>query len=179
MTAPALVRPGRLDDVAGLAAVERAAGEPFRTVGLAAVADDDPPPPTTYRAAVVDGRLWVATVADALVGYAYALDLDGQPHLEQISVRPEAWGHGIGTGLVDAVAEWARPRGPTLTLSTFRDVPWNGPWYARRGFTVVAPADHGPRFTALRRHEADLGLDVAARVIMVRDLARPAADLPG
>ena len=30
---------------------------------------------------------------------------------------------------------------PTLTLTTFRDVPWNAPYYERMGFVVFEPAD--------------------------------------
>jgi hypothetical protein len=55
-------------------------------------------------------------------------------------------GRGTGSRLL---AEVIRQAGPGLTLLTFRDVPWNGPWYARRGFTELAEADWGP---GLREH---------------------------
>lgn len=134
------------------------------------VAADDPPDAATYRAAVDDGRIWVADDG-TIVGYAWAIDLDGQPHLEQLSVLPDRNGRGVGTALIEAVVGWARRRGgESLTLSTFRDVPFNGPFYERRGFVTVPDGELGERFEALRRHEAELGLDVDARVIMRRRL---------
>ena len=34
---------------------------------------------------------------------------------------------------------------PRITLSTFRDVPWNRPFYERRGFRVVDPGGLPPQ----------------------------------
>ena len=38
---------------------------------------------------------------------------------------------------------------PCLTLTTFRDVPWNAPWYSRLGFE---PAPDEPRLAELLRN---------------------------
>lgn len=167
----ASIRPAVADDVVALGPIEVAAGRRFLEVGMPEVAGDDPPDDDIYAEAVADGRIWVAEVDGAVVGYAWAIDLDGQPHLEQLSVRPEHNGSGLGSALIDAVADWARARGGTsLTLSTFAELPFNAPFYARRGFEVVPAGAHGERFEALRRHEAELGLDVDARVVMRRPL---------
>jgi hypothetical protein len=37
---------------------------------------------------------------------------------------------------------------PAVTLRTFRDVPWNGPFYLRRGFAVVDSAALSPGHVA-------------------------------
>ena len=67
--------------------------------------------------------------------------VDGHAHLEQISVLPEHGGQGIGTQLLDAVAGWATGQGHAeVTLTTFRDVPFNAPLYAKRGYEVVPEA---------------------------------------
>ena len=61
-------------------------------------------------------------------------------HLEEIDVHPDHSRRGVGTRLVLHVCEWAAGQEYQLvTLTTFRDVAWNMPWYARLGFAVVPP----------------------------------------
>ncbi|WP_421121935.1 GNAT family N-acetyltransferase [Aquihabitans daechungensis] len=167
-----VVRVATRADVDALPGIEAAAGERFRTIpALAFVADHDPSfAPEIVAAALDEGRLWVATVGRHVVGYALALDLDGQPHLEQISVLPEWSGHGVGRTLIDAVAAWAAGRSTSLTLATFRDVDWNAPLYAHLGWEPMTDAevDADPRLVAVRDHEAEHGLDPADRVFMRR-----------
>jgi hypothetical protein len=40
-----------------------------------------------------------------------------------------------------------------VTLTTFRDVPWNAPYYQRLGFEVIQPTEWGPQLTDLVRVE--------------------------
>ena len=76
---------------------------------------------------------------------------------------------------MEAVIAWANRAGhPAVTLTTFRDIPWNAPFYARAGFRVLASAELGPGLAALVRDEAARGLDPSERVVMRRDLAGPA-----
>ena len=65
----------------------------------------------------------------------------------------------------------ARESGSTvLTLRTYRDVPWNAPFYARLGWTPLPEAGWGPGMHALVEAEDVDGLDVTQRVAMVRAL---------
>jgi hypothetical protein len=57
-----------------------------------------------------------------------------------------------------------------LTLTTFAQVPWNAPYYARCGFRVLDEAELTPGLRAIRHREAGLGLDRWPRVCMRRDL---------
>ena len=162
-------------DAAALPMIEAAAGERFRTIPeLAFVADHEPSfSPDVLDPALAEGRVWVAEDKEKLVGYALALDLDGQPHLEQISVLPSWSGRGVGRALIDAVAAWARGSdAPCLTLATYRDVPWNAPLYAHLGWTVVPEEDvvADPRLVAVRDEEAEHGLDPDARVFLRLEL---------
>lgn len=92
-------------------------------------------------------------------------------HVEQISVDPRYARRGLGRRLLDRVVEVARRRGfDALTLTTFRDVPWNAPYYRRCGFRVLADDEIGPDLRRVRDHETSLGLDPARRVCMRRDL---------
>ena len=46
-----------------------------------------------------------------------------------------------------------------MTLTTFADAPWNGPYYRRLGWRDLPAAELGPELASIRRHEASLGLD--------------------
>jgi len=165
------VRAARPDDLPRLGPIEVAAGQLFRTVGLDDIADDEGFPIEVLDAARADGRLWVVAHRGEAVGYALVLQLDEQVHLEQLSVDPDHGRRGLGAALVEAVARWAAGRGaPDLTLTTFRDVAWNRPYYERQGFTVVPDEAWSSTLRALVAHEATEGLDPATRVVMRRPL---------
>ncbi|MGZ6673473.1 MAG: GNAT family N-acetyltransferase, partial [Solirubrobacteraceae bacterium] len=75
----------------------------------------------------------------------------------------------VGAALVEHLAALAAAEGrPALTLTTFRDVPWNAPYYERLGFRVVAPADQGPELAAVVAEEAERIPGDAPRVAMRR-----------
>ena len=167
------IRLARPDEVDALAGLERAAGEMFRQVGLDAIADDPEPPAESYLDAIAAETIWMAELGGEPVGYAWGEDLGGlgdpSPHLEQVSVPPAYGGRGIGTALVEETVAWARRvGGHELTLTTFRDVPFNRPWYEHRGFQVVADEELSERLRAVRAHETERGIDVAPRVVMRR-----------
>ena len=165
------IRPAVVADGPALRDVEREAGELFREVGMDHIADDEPPSETTLAAYAVAGRSWVATDGDRVVGYVIVDVVDGAAHVEQVSVRPDQQGRGVGRALLDQVADWARDTGrPAITLTTFTDVPWNRPLYEHLGFRVLAEAEIGPELSALRATEAAHGLDPDTRVCMRRDL---------
>ncbi|RZT83419.1 N-acetylglutamate synthase-like GNAT family acetyltransferase [Pseudonocardia sediminis] len=167
-----MLREASVGDVAVMRAVERAAGEPFRGLGMDAVADDEPPPVAVLREFVDDGRAWVVERDGEVVAYLVAAVVDGCGHVEQASVHPDHAGHRYGAALVEHLASWSRERGhPALTLTTFRDVPWNGPYYARCGFRTLDDDELGPGLRAIRADEAARRLDRWPRVAMRRDLS--------
>jgi GNAT superfamily N-acetyltransferase len=164
-----VIRPARPADYEVLRAIERRAGERFRTVGMPEIADDEPYSADEMAAAAV---ILVATEADEPIGYALVQIVDDHAHLEQLSVLPEHGGSGVGTTLLDAVATWARSRGDeVITLTTFRHVSFNAPFYARRGFVEVPASAWSPAIERLVTTEAAHGLDPEARVVMSRQLA--------
>jgi GNAT superfamily N-acetyltransferase len=98
------------------------------------------------------------------VGFALVKMLaDDLPHLEEIDVHPTHGRRGLGTALVRAVCEWATASGYVmLTLTTFRAVPWNLPFYGRLGFVEIPRETLRPELSA----EAHRGLDPDTRVVM-------------
>jgi GNAT superfamily N-acetyltransferase len=169
---PVVIRRGRPDEVEQLRDVEREAGRRFADVGLADVAAHEPMAADVLAAYAADGRCWVALDDGAVTGYVIVEVVDGCAHVEQLSVLPEQQGRGHGRRLLDEVERWAAGQGlAALTLTTFADVPWNRPLYEHLGFRVLAEAEFTPPLVAIRRAEAELGLDPSTRVVMRRELS--------
>ena len=170
------IRPARPDDFARLQEIERAAGEAFRPLGMDLVADDEPFTDAELAAYQEDGRAWVAVDADDVpAAYLLVDEVDGTGHVEQVSVHPEHARQGFGRALIDVAADWSARRGlPALTLTTYAEVPWNGPYYQRLGFRTLAADEVPPGIARIRARERAHGLDRWPRVTMRRPLA-PAA----
>lgn len=162
-----MVRPAREDDLARLADVEVAAGRAFADIGMTAIAEDAPFTVDELRPYQRDGRAWVA--GDPPYAYLIADWVDGDLHIEQVSVHPDRAGQGIGRRLIEHVAAWA---GTPVTLTTFADVPWNAPYYERLGFRRLRDDELTPGLRAIRAGEAARGLDRWPRVAMRRELQR-------
>ncbi|WP_433419201.1 GNAT family N-acetyltransferase [Microtetraspora malaysiensis] len=154
-----MIRWADKEDLAGLVQVELAADRTFVPLGIVF------PPGTTMIEECDDpGRVIVA--GRPPVGFALLGQVDGSTHLDQLAVDPDHQGQGVGTRLIEAVCDAAAAMSDGITLTTFRDVPWNAPWYARRGFEVLPPESWGPELRALVEHERALGLEIAPRVVM-------------
>lgn len=155
-----------------LPAIERDAGRLFIGYGLPDSVFADATSAEELQEAQEDGLLWVAVGPERVpVGFALVDVVDGAAHLEEIDVHPDHGRRGIGVSLVRTVCDWAREAGyPAVTLTTFRDVPWNAPFYASLGFVAI-PADRlGPVLSELLREEAERGLEPEKRVVMRRVL---------
>lgn len=162
------IRPAALREFGLLPAIEAEADQALEALDPAlSVADLPPPTVEDFAGAfhvIVAGRPPVAFVRLAVV--------DGQAHLEQLSVSLDHARRGIGRALVMAAKRWAVEAGfHLMTLTTFRDVPFNAPFYASCGFAVVPIQDQGPELKAQRTQEAELGLDLRGpRVAMSAQL---------
>lgn len=167
------VRAARVGDGPALQQLELLAGERFREVGLAEVADHAPPAVEALDGYAAAGRIWVAVDDDAPVGYVLVEVVDGNAHIEQLSVRPDHQGRGVGRALLERVRAWAAEGDRSaITLTTFTHVPWNRPLYEHLGFRVLADPEIGPGLRAVREHETARGLDPGTRVCMRLDLQR-------
>ena len=119
-----------------------------------------------------EGHLWVALLDDVAVGFARVELIEGDAaHLEEIDVDPAHGRRGLGTRLVLHVCDWAARNGiGSVTLTTFREVAWNMPLYARLGFEIVPHAQLSPALCAIVEDETRRGLDPTRRVVMRRPL---------
>ncbi|GAA1605587.1 MULTISPECIES: GNAT family N-acetyltransferase [Kribbella] len=165
------IRTAHRDELPVLQTLELAAGVLFREIGMTDVADHPPPALEVFEHARAAGQLWVAADdADRPAGFVLVELVDDGVHIEQVSVHPEYQGRRIGRQLIEYVDAWAAGRGyPVLTLSTFRSVPWNGPYYARLGFEELPELT--PGLARIRAAETAFGLDPAERIFMLRKVA--------
>ncbi len=117
-----------------------------------------------------DQAVLVLVVGDPSVGFACVDLVDGAPHIWQLSVHPGHGRRGLGRALVEAVCDWARTeRFEVITLTTYRDVPWNGPFYESLGFSTIGVLR--PGLLAIREHERitgddDFGPRVAMQLVL-------------
>jgi GNAT superfamily N-acetyltransferase len=119
--------------------IENEADRRYTRVGLRQIVDMPSAALASLEQGRRGGRLWVAvSPLGRIVGFALMKQPGGLAWLDQLSVL-DAWqGRGLGTALIDRTAATARALGfDALYLSTYRDVPWNGPFYAKRGFKEV------------------------------------------
>jgi predicted N-acetyltransferase YhbS len=166
------IRQARVEELPLLQEIERASGELFAEIGLNRVAEDEPLPLDFLRDQQRLGLVWVAADAsDRPVGSAATRELDGALHIEEIAVHPAHGRRGLGKRLIETLCDWARGQGyPAITLSTFRDVPWNAPYYARIGFRVLEESETSEGLSALLNQE-EQAWHPLARVCMRRDLS--------
>ncbi|MDT0302166.1 GNAT family N-acetyltransferase [Streptomonospora wellingtoniae] len=151
----------RWADVGSAREAGLAAGTMFAEAGLA-LPPDDP-------REVLLGARWVLVAHEPVRGFAAVGVLDGAAHLEELAVHPECGRRGVGSALLEAVCGLARCEGfAAVTLTTFRDVPFNAPWYRRRGFAELPSAAWGPGLREQWRREEEAGIAVAPRVAMRR-----------
>jgi len=129
----------------------------------------------TFADAQENGRLWVALADGQPVGFALVVMLAGDlPHLDEVDVEPAHGQRGLGTALVRAACDWAsRAVYAELTLTTFRAVRWNMPFYARLGFVVIPEPELRPELMDVVLEEESRGMPREGRVVMSYKCPRP------
>jgi GNAT superfamily N-acetyltransferase len=167
-----LIRTACPADIPKLASVERSAASVFREANLTWVAEGETLPPASLADFCREGTLWVAvTNDDEPVGFLAAHELDGALHIAEVSVTRSHQRQGIGARLISTVMEHARTAGVgVMTLTTYRDLAWNGPFYAKLGFSEIKAEDAGPGHLRKIDEEAMAGHDPSRRCVMAKNL---------
>ena len=153
-------------EVALLPEIERRACDLFLAIPATASLPSSLTLLTNFEAAQRAGLLWVARTGGSPVGFALLESLGDGLHLEELDVLPEHGRKGIGRALVREVCRYAEAQRSVLTLCTFRDVPWNAPFYERCGFRALREDELWPALWARVEDEAAHGLGADLRVAM-------------
>lgn len=158
-------------DIGALLQVERRAAELLLGHGAYDLFAMHSLSPQNLRDGIAHGILRVAEVGGQTVGFALCGEMDGHAHLFEMDVVPEHGRCGIGGALLESVCNEAAMRGfSAMTLTTLRDVPWNAPFYAKRGFSELAETEWGRGLHEVVARERMLGYPMRLRVAMRRIL---------
>jgi len=139
------IQPGLLEDIPALQGIEQSAGQRFLSYpGLEWIADDSVMSREAHKRAIDSGLSFTAVTYPAggtqpkTVGFICAELVGDQMHILELSVAMASQGKGIGKALVNYLIDKARALGLiAMTLTTFREVAWNEPFYQHLGFFTV------------------------------------------
>jgi GNAT superfamily N-acetyltransferase len=99
-------------------------------------------PPEAYRPHLLAGTLWVVDEEDRPIAFLAARAYGKRLHIDELDVVRRHQGQGLGRQLLNCAIEHARIHNfACLSLTTFRAIPWNAPFYARLGFEEWDPQD--------------------------------------
>jgi len=136
-----VIRLAREADLPVLSDIELSAAETFDRYGKP-LADLERTPDQHWAAHLSAGLLWVAEApAGGLVGFLAGNRRDGGLYVAEVDVRSDQQRQGVGRRLMQAAIDQARSEGlRSLTLTTFRGIPWNAPFYRSLGFRELDAA---------------------------------------
>lgn len=163
------IRQARPADAALLPAVESSAGALFATVpGYEWIARSEGHSETAFRNYIANGNAWVAADSqDQPAGFVLVSNLGTGLHIDELSVSAAHQRQGLGRQLIERIQNVAIARGcASVTLTTFRDVAWNRPYYEHLGFEVC-DVSRAPVLEAVMLKEAEYGLQFCDRCFMI------------
>lgn len=134
---PAHIRPALPDDAPLLPRIELSAAQVFRALdGLSWLADTVTMSVERHQQLIALSTCWVVVDADAQPQGFLSAERQGDAlHIHEVSVAQSMQGQGWGRKLVETAMESARSTPlRSVTLTTFKHVPWNAPFYSRLGF---------------------------------------------
>jgi GNAT superfamily N-acetyltransferase len=165
-----MIRPPRPDEIPLLPQIENEADLRYVRVGLRSVLNMPPATLASLEFARRHGRLWVTSAPlGRPIGFALMKLRRDTAWLDQLSVLDCWQRHGYGTALIDRTAAQAHTLGfDKLYLSTYRDVPWNRPFYERRGFSEMPRASLSMTLRQQIHQENNHGHPPWRRIVMQR-----------
>jgi ribosomal protein S18 acetylase RimI-like enzyme len=160
-------------DLPVLTAIEKSAAQAFlETDDLAWLAEGEVQSLERHRILMYSGTNWAArNDCGEPVGFISAEETGDELHIWELSVHRDYQGSGIGRALVKKAIESARTKHlSAVTLTTFRDVPWNAPFYKRLGFRTLELDNMPERLKGILEAERAHGLPPDRRCAMAMSL---------
>lgn len=166
-----VIRSAAPSDFDRLPIVEVAAAQAFKAAGLPEIAHMPPAPPEYYHQLPTSAFVLVAETRKQVIGFCLVTELCGQAHLKEISVASEFAGKGVGKQLLQQALTAAQIRDFTMmTLTTFKDVPFNAPFYKSLGFVEFQPDTSWAHLKTLLENEKKSMLGHYGRVAMMKTI---------
>lgn len=166
------IRTALSGDLEYLPNIERSAAQIFKqSHELSWVADDKSQPISLHQSCIQTGNSWVAVHNNESIGFINGVEHNNTFHICELSVSNDWQNKGIGSSLLNYIEEIMCERGiSALTLITFKNIPWNAPFYESKGFTVIDDNDLSLFLIDILEEEAEAGLDIQARCAMQKSL---------
>ena len=157
------VRIAKNSELSKLPAIEKSADFLFEEAGIRNL------PPVASIEELRSAKC-IMVIGNPPSGFIRIEEVGNKAHIEQLSVKRNYMGQGLGSKLLKSAVEWAKVNGYSqITLITFKDIPWNELFYKKHGFDELLniPGD----IKKLREHEKELGLDsIGERIVMYKIL---------
>ncbi|MGN2406680.1 GNAT family N-acetyltransferase [Pseudomonas syringae] len=166
---PAIIRLAVPEDVQLLPAIEASAAQAFRMFDdLSWLAESPPMSIERHSQLIAQSTCWVGLDAENRPkGFLSAERHGSDLHIYELSVIHSMQGQGTGRHLIEAAKDYARSnRLRLVTLTTFKHVPWNAPFYSRMGFQTKATIDLDQRLAAILSEECKHGFASESRCAM-------------
>ena len=160
------------NDLDALTDVENSAMVLFSQVGLSWISEAPPLDRAFLYERMASENLWVAAdISNQPAGFIVGKEMDGFYFIYELSVSQEHQRKGLGRRLAQKVMDYAHENAyPAITLTTYRDLPWNGPFYNSLGFREIMPSPAIPELSAKLEKEIAFGHARERRCIMIREL---------
>lgn len=162
------IRQASADDAANLPDIERSAAKAFLPVaGLEWIASDTVMSAELHQIYIDEGTVWVATTDKRCIGFVTTAQYKDALHIIELAVEDGHQGHGVGRRLLGSAREYAIEHDiPALTLTTFRDLPFNEHFYHKLGYRTLDESELPKRLADILEAEIENGLPGDRRCAM-------------